>query len=61
MSKPKPAHKRTHVSLSLPEPDMQNLRIVQKIMRKDDDYEGPIGQQSAVRYALDKVAGEQQS
>ena len=35
----------------------RNGSIVQ-IMRKDDDYEGPIGQQSAVRYALDKVAGE---
>jgi hypothetical protein len=42
----------------LPESDMQKLRRVQKIMARDDEYEGAIGQQSAIRYALDKVAGE---
>ena len=58
MIKPKPAHKRTHVSLMLPESDMVKLRRVQKIMARDDEYDGQIGQQSAIRYALDKVAGE---
>jgi hypothetical protein len=42
----------------LPEPDMKKLAKVQKLMRADEDYEGAIGNQSAIRYAIDKVAGE---
>lgn len=54
---PDPA-KRRHVHLNLPDADMRKLEAVQKLMRADDQYEGAIGNQSAIRYAIDKVAGE---
>jgi hypothetical protein len=56
--KPTPKDNRISVPLRLPVRYGETIRTVQKLMLEDRSYRGNISHQSAVRYALDKVAGE---